>query len=142
MLASAPAFAQPRQEALVIDRPVEHQRRIDAVMAQGREEGRRLPVAVRDFREQLLASGRPAAQACHVGLRPGFIDKHQPRGIDVAWCAAFQRRRLRATSGRSCSVANSVFFEAEPGISNRAPHRTVARHHAAFAQLRLQSTQR
>lgn len=74
----------PGQEALAIDRPVEHQRRIDAVMTQGREEGQRLPVAVRDFREQLLAAGRPAAQACHVGLRPCFVDKHQPCGIDVA----------------------------------------------------------
>jgi hypothetical protein len=39
-------------------------------------------------------------------------------------------------------VANSVFFEAHPGIVQHAPDRTVARHHAPFAQLHHQRPQR
>src|SRR5712675_3279756 len=46
----------------------------------------------------------------------------------------FQRRRFRATSGRSCSAANRVFFKANARVAHGAPDRAVARHNAAFAE--------
>jgi hypothetical protein len=29
-----------------------------------------------------LTARRPAPQRCHIGFGPGFIDEHQPSGID------------------------------------------------------------
>jgi hypothetical protein len=56
--------------------------RFDAGVAQGGEESRGLPFALRDFVDEPLALWRPAAQAGHIGLRPGFIDEDQPPGVD------------------------------------------------------------
>ena len=39
---------------------------------------------VRNLVDEALSLRRPAAQAGHVGLRPGFIDEHQAPGIDEA----------------------------------------------------------
>ncbi len=67
--------------------------------------------------------------------------KTRRTGSSLPWCV-FQRARLRATSGRSCSVANRVFFEADARIVHDAPHRAVARHHPAIAQLHHHGPQR
>src|SRR5271169_2622792 len=48
-------------EALAVDGPVEQAGRIDAVVAQGGEESRGLPLAVRDLVDEPLAPWRPAA---------------------------------------------------------------------------------
>src|SRR5271156_3157700 len=69
-------------EALAVDGPVEQAGRIDAVVAQGGEERRGLPLALRDLVDEPLSLWRPAAQAGHVGLGPGFIDEHQAPGVD------------------------------------------------------------
>lgn len=71
-------------EAFAVDRTIDHQRGIDPVMTQGREEGQGAPMAVRYFGDQLVASRCPAAQACHVGLGPCFIDEHEPARIKPA----------------------------------------------------------
>src|ERR1700734_2125082 len=42
-------------------------------------------------------------------------------GSMLAW-RAFQRSRLRATSGRSCSLANRLFFETQPFLANESPN--------------------
>ena len=49
---------------------------------QGGEESRGLPLALRDLVDEALSPWRPAAQAGHIGLRPGFIDEDQPPGVD------------------------------------------------------------
>ena len=69
-------------EALAVDGPVEQAGRVDAVVAQGGEESRGLPLALRDLVDEPLSPWRPAAQAGHIGLRPGFIDEDQPPGVD------------------------------------------------------------
>ena len=69
-------------EALAVDRPVEQARGFDAVVTQRGEERRSLPAAVRNLVDEALSPWRPAAQAGHVGLRPGFVDEHQAPGID------------------------------------------------------------
>jgi hypothetical protein len=68
-------------EALAVDGPVKQAGRFDAVVAQGGEESRGLPFALRDLVDEPLAPWRPATQARHIGLRPGFIDEDQPPGV-------------------------------------------------------------
>ena len=71
-------------EAFAVDRPVEQAGRFDAVVAQRGEEGRGLPPAMRNLVDEALSLRRPAAQAGHVGLRPGLVDEDQSPGIDEA----------------------------------------------------------
>ena len=49
-----------------------------------REEGRGLPVAVRDLVDEALSLRRPAVEAGHVGFGPGLVDKDEAGGIDAA----------------------------------------------------------
>src|SRR4029077_21005640 len=63
---------------------IEQAERFDAVFAQSGEESCGLPAAVRNLVDEALSLRRPAAQAGHVGLRPGFIDEDQSPGIDEA----------------------------------------------------------
>src|SRR5271163_973547 len=69
-------------ETLAVDGPVEQAGRVDAVVAQGGEESRGLPLALRDLVDEPLSPWRPAAQAGHIGLGPGFIDEDQPPRVD------------------------------------------------------------
>src|SRR5277367_3247108 len=57
-------------------------------------------------------------------------------------CRAFHRVLLRAMSGRVCSEATSVFFEAEPLGVGENPDRARVHLYASFAQLRHQAAQR
>ena len=59
-------------------------RGIDAVVAQRRQEGHGLPVAVRRLGPEPLAARRPAPERRHVGLGPGLVDEHQPGRVDPA----------------------------------------------------------
>ena len=69
-------------EALAVDRSVEQAGRFDAVVAQRGEEGRGLPLALRNLVDGALSLRGPAAQTGHVGLRPGLVDEDQPSGVD------------------------------------------------------------
>jgi hypothetical protein len=69
-------------EALAVDRSIEQARRVDAVVAQGSEESRGLPLALRDLVDKALSLRRPAAKPCHIGLRPGLIDEDEAPGVD------------------------------------------------------------
>jgi hypothetical protein len=62
-------------------------------------------------------------------------------GANLPWYF-FQNRRLWATSGRSCSAADSVFFEAEPSVVDHLPDRDLAGDNAAFAQFNRQGAHR
>ena len=55
---------------------------------------------------------------------------------------AFQRVRLRATSGRVCSSGSRVFFEAEPFVVHEDPNRPRLGPHTALGQLGRQPPQR
>ena len=71
-------------EALAVDRPVDEPGRVDAIVAQRREERHGLPAAVRDLGRQPLAARRPAPERRHIGLRPGFVDEDEAARIDPA----------------------------------------------------------
>ncbi len=70
------------KEALAVDRPVDHARRGDAIVAQGRQEGQRLPLAARYLGHQPATARRPAMAPRHVGLGPSLVDEDQPFGIN------------------------------------------------------------
>jgi hypothetical protein len=72
------------EEARAVDRPIEDAWRLDPIGAQGGDEGRRPPVAVRDLGPQPLADRGPAAQRHHIGLRPCLVDKDEAGGIKPA----------------------------------------------------------
>ena len=67
----------PGAELLAVDRPVEGARRNQTVLPQRAEEGRRLPMAPRNRRDQALAARASAVEPGHFGRCAGFIDKDQ-----------------------------------------------------------------
>src|SRR5271165_63187 len=69
-------------EALAVDRAVEQAGRVDPIVAQGGEEGRGLPVAVRDLVDEPLSLPSPTAEAGHVGLGPCLVDEDEARRVD------------------------------------------------------------
>ena len=71
-------------EALTIDRLIEHARCIDPVMAQGRKEGHRAPMAIGHLGMEPPAPRRPTPQRGHVGFGPGLVDEDQAPGIKSA----------------------------------------------------------
>ena len=64
-------------EALAVDRAVENPWSVDAVMAQGSQEGGGLPAAVRNLGFEPHAARCPAPQRRHVGLGPGLVNEDQ-----------------------------------------------------------------
>lgn len=71
------ALSDPSREGIPVDRPVQHERRDDPVVAQSGKEGQRLPVPVRNMGCQSAALRGPAAGPGHVGLDPGFVNEDQ-----------------------------------------------------------------
>src|SRR5438034_10482129 len=71
-------------EAVPVDRAVEHPWSLDPVVAQGGQEGRGPPPAVRDLGGKPHAAGRPSPQRRHVGLGPGLVDEDQALRLDPA----------------------------------------------------------
>ena len=69
-------------EAFAVDGPIEQAGRFDAVVAQRGEESCGLPAAMRNLVDEALSLRRPAAQAGHVGLGPGFVDEDQAGGVN------------------------------------------------------------
>ena len=65
------------RENLGIDGTFDQKRSFDAFMAQGRNEGGALPVAVRDGADTTLAHRAATMVAGHLGVQAGFINKHQ-----------------------------------------------------------------
>ena len=72
------------QEAGTIDRAIEDTRRGQAVVAERRHEGQRVPVPLGPGRAQPLAPGAAAMTAGHVRLGPGLIEEHEPARIQLA----------------------------------------------------------
>ena len=71
-------------KALAVDGAVEQAGRVDAVAAPGGEEGRGLPVAVRDRVDEALAARGPAVAAGPVGFGPSLVDEDEAGRIDAA----------------------------------------------------------
>lgn len=71
----------PCGEALAVDRPIEHARGVDPIMAKCCQEGQRSPFAERGAGDELCSSRCPAPDRRHVRLRPGLIDEDEASGI-------------------------------------------------------------
>ena len=85
-----------------------------------------------------VAPSRAAAQCWYWS---GRVDEHQAVGINSLLITRHWARR-RATSGRSCSPASTVFFKAPSLGVHEAPHRAVIDLETALCQFRHQSAQR
>ena len=72
---------QVSRENLGIDGPCDQKGSFDAFMAQGRNEGGALPVAVRDGADTTLAHQATTMMAGHLGVQAGFVNKHQLANI-------------------------------------------------------------
>jgi hypothetical protein len=85
------AGAQCRHEELLdvgtedaaIDRPFDDAGLCQDVDSECRQERERAPAPIACKAQQALAFGAPAADRGHIGLDPGLIDEHQPRGIEM-----------------------------------------------------------
>src|SRR5258708_30990281 len=64
------------------------------------------------------------------------------RAGSSAGCSSFQAARAAATSGRSCSLACTIFFEADALGGEEAPHRAVPDMQAAAGKLGADLLQR
>src|SRR5687767_8542193 len=74
-------------EPLAVNRPVNEPGRFDPVVAERREEGHGVPMAMRNRRPQTLAARRPAPKRRHIRFGPGLVDERQPGRIDQALAA-------------------------------------------------------
>ena len=101
-------------ETLAVDGSVKQAGRVDAVVAQGGEERRGLPLALRDVVDEALSIRRPAALHCDVVIRQGFIDEDQTTWINVPLVERASAMRWRLMSWRSCSRATRVFLTVTP----------------------------
>jgi len=123
----------PGQKYAPVDRAVDDARCGDAVGTQRSQKGHGGPIAVRNPRQQALASRRTAMRARHVGLGPGLIDKDQAFGISPA---------LKALP--PCPLSRDVrsfllggvqyFFKGQAFGCQKQPHGAVADFGAAFDQ--------
>jgi len=68
-------------EDRAVHRPVDDEGRRYRVTSQARDEGRDLPVAVRNFADQPLSAPAAASGAGHVGAGAGLVDEDQPGAI-------------------------------------------------------------
>jgi hypothetical protein len=95
--------------------------------------------------DQAVSHRAAAMGSHHVCLGPGFVDEDQPRRVKaslaLASLALAPSVAPRATSGRSCSAARRLFFEADPLGTEEAPHDRDRHHHATLPQLRGQHRQ-
>ena len=76
--------SQVRPACESIDWPVHQKWRFNLFVAQGRNEGRTLPVTVGHRTQTTLAAGAAAIQTGQLGVQASFIDKDQPADIPMA----------------------------------------------------------
>src|SRR5215471_4627604 len=90
------------EEDRPVHRPIDHERCDHPVVAQSDNQGDGLPMAVGNGPDQSFAPRATAPKSHQAGAGGGLVDEHQSGGI--------KRRRARATSARSCSVARRLFL--------------------------------
>ena len=110
------------EEDRAVDRAVDDQGGGKPRGAEGRQEGRRLPVAVRDACEQSGPSQRPATRPGHVGLRPGLVDEDEMVGI-VVGLGGLPCDPLRRDVGAIPLGGDQDFFFKVSLIARRARHK-------------------
>ena len=71
------------EEHLPVHRTVNDGGGSEAAQPQRADEGRRLPVAVRDSVDDALAAKGPAVQPSELGMGPAFIEKRQPPHVEM-----------------------------------------------------------
>lgn len=125
------------QEAFPIDGAIEEAWSRDPVDPQGSQEGQYLPVTVRDARFEPMAAHAPATLGRHVGLDPGRINEHRPRGgnphLDGVPLPAF------VGDVRLCGLFGvQIFFEAEAKPAHCLLYCAGACNHATGVELGLQ----
>ena len=120
-------LCHPGQEQAAVDGTVEHARCDNAV-------GAARPPRTSWSSSARAAQTRPGVARAGLGHGCGScwsLPRSRRRRPDAAGSTRcwwrFHRSRLRATSGRSCSVARRLFFKGEPFLAQEAPHRIVAR---------------
>ena len=99
-------------QAFAIDRAIEDARGRELVAAQGAEEGKRAPVAIRYEAPQAGALRSPSAHRSHADFDPGFIDEDQAARIEarpamIASAAVGGRRRSGLAQGRTAFLNRS-----------------------------------
>ena len=72
------------EEALAVDRPVQHQRRDQTILAQSGDEGGGLAMTIGDRRDNAFAAPGPAVATGHVGRGGRFVDEHQLGRVQIA----------------------------------------------------------
>jgi len=97
------------EEGWAIHGAVDHVRGGHAVAAQGSNQRQRLPVAVRNLRDQSLADRGAAVEPGHLRRHRGLVDEHQARGL---------QRRLLGLQLRACGgYIGSVLLGRVQGFS-------------------------
>ena len=110
---------------LTIHCALDHPGRIQPVVTQGSDEGLGVPMAKRHVINQALAGrAHPAVLIMLVFRDVSSMKARCGRKLLInGWRRLIQKARSRATSGRACSAARSVFFmrQTEPvqPVSNR-----------------------
>ena len=105
-------FLDVGSEAVAVDRAIQNSRGLNSVVAQSGQEGRSLPVAVRDLGGEPHAARRPSAQRRHIGLGPGLVDEDQA----LRYAPTLIHCRLRPPVGDIGTIAfagDDAFFEAQ-----------------------------
>jgi hypothetical protein len=96
-------------KSVPVDRPIEHKGCRDPADPKTSDEGRCLPVPMRDACSQPLPARAAPMRAGHVRQGPGFIDEDEALGIKVE---RLQSRQLRLTS--AAPPAKKVNHEMAP----------------------------
>lgn len=71
------------QETRSVHRPIENTGRDDRIVAQGGDECRRHPMAMRHSCDETLTTGRPAIEPDHICLRPSFINEDKMFRVQI-----------------------------------------------------------
>lgn len=77
-------LANVGQEEFAIHWPIDQPRSAEPIMAQGRNEGCRLPVAVRHLGQTSFADFRAPVETGHLGVQARLIEKDQPFCLPVS----------------------------------------------------------
>ncbi len=75
-------------EAVAIDGAVDDERGADTVVAQGGQEGHRLPMALGHLGDEPAPTPTSATGARHIGLGPGFVDEDELGAIKLGLLGA------------------------------------------------------
>jgi len=71
------------EEHVAVHRTVDYGGRCEAAQPQRADEGRRLPVAVRDSVNDALAAKGPAVKPSELRMGPAFVEKRQPPHVEM-----------------------------------------------------------